>query len=357
MWNHARELAGHGHAVSLIGFGAPPEEVAGVQVSALRDWKHAPTAASRGIFLLWSGVRMTLLFSTLMARLIRLRPGSILVQNPPSFPTLAASWIAAKAVGARLIVDWHNYGFTILGLRLGRSHFMVKLARWYEFAAGRRADGHLCVSEAMREDLKKRAGIEARTLYDRPVAAPRAEKRGVGMVVVCPLGWTEDDDVALLLDGLAMIQAASPMEIYLTGDGPGRKTWKGRIEGFSRPGIVIRSGDLPEAEYRSLLRRATVGVSVHRSSSGLDLAMKVVDLFAACVPVAALDYGGTLREQIEDGVTGFLFRDAAELAGLFEQAQGRPAVLDFMRRAIEIRATETWGEAWQREAGDLFGER
>jgi len=32
--------------------------------------------------------------------------------------------------GSRLIVDWHNYGYSILALSLGKAHVLVKIARW-----------------------------------------------------------------------------------------------------------------------------------------------------------------------------------------------------------------------------------
>ncbi len=32
--------------------------------------------------------------------------------------------------GSKLIVDYHNYGHTILALSLGRKHTLVLLAKW-----------------------------------------------------------------------------------------------------------------------------------------------------------------------------------------------------------------------------------
>jgi len=233
---------------------------------------------------------------------------------------------------------------------------MVRLARWYEFAAGRLGDAHLCGSEAMRADLAAH-GITARVLYDRPkeparsIPGPAHEK----LIAVCPLGWTADDDVGLLLDALAGLpETGCAIEIHLTGDGPLRAQWMERIRSFDRPGVEIRTGYLPEGDFRGLLRRADVGVSVHRSTSGLDLAMKVVDLFAACVPVCALDYGPAIREQIDDGVTGFLVDASSQLSALLARLLADPGILVKMRRSIESRWSETWSEAWQIHAADLF---
>lgn len=37
------------------------------------------------------------------------RPTWVLVQNPPSIPTLLVAWIVCRLRGASLIVDWHNF--------------------------------------------------------------------------------------------------------------------------------------------------------------------------------------------------------------------------------------------------------
>ena len=62
-------------------------------------------------------------------------------------------WIAARIRGAFFIVDWHNFGYSMLVPRLGSSHWVVRMARIWERWLGRRADAHFCVSSAMREVL------------------------------------------------------------------------------------------------------------------------------------------------------------------------------------------------------------
>ena len=46
------------------------------------------------------------------------RPDFYLVQNPPSIPTLIVVWLVARIQRARFIIDWHNFGFTIMSLSL-----------------------------------------------------------------------------------------------------------------------------------------------------------------------------------------------------------------------------------------------
>jgi len=93
-------------------------------------------------------------------------PRVILVQTPPAIPTLAAAACAARGAcccgrrpRARLVVDWHNMGFTVLGLGL-RARYgprglacaapLLRLAAAYERRVAALADGHLCVTNAMR---------------------------------------------------------------------------------------------------------------------------------------------------------------------------------------------------------------
>jgi beta-1,4-mannosyltransferase len=352
MLNHARELAANGFAVVLIGYRGREFEVpAGVRVVGLEGGRSAAPGASGIRFMMHAGLRMGWLCIDLFRVLVRERPRSILLQNPPSFPTLTAAALAARCVGASVTVDWHNYGFSLLALRLGEAHWLVRAARWYEFRAGRLAARHLCVSCAMRDDLMRR-GIRAEVLYDRPQIAGDKIASGTGtdtFVAVCPAGWTSDEDIDLLLEALESIQG-SALTVYITGDGPTRKGLAPRLAALRLKGVLTDTGFLPEAEYWNLIRRADLGLSLHRSSSGLDLAMKVVDLFSADVPVCALDYGGSIREQIVDGVTGFLFRTARELAALLMRLRGDRSALDGMRGRVRERWAVSWSEEWKRVA-------
>lgn len=84
----------------------------------------------------------------------------LLVQNPPAIPTLFVCWLYCKVWRAKFIIDWHNYGYTILSLSVGPSHFLVKLSRIIEKYFGQLAELNLCVTKAMKEDLKIRWNIK-----------------------------------------------------------------------------------------------------------------------------------------------------------------------------------------------------
>jgi beta-1,4-mannosyltransferase len=42
----------------------------------------------------------------------------ILVQNPPSIPNLFAIWMTSFLASYKIYIDFHNYGYTLLSLRI-----------------------------------------------------------------------------------------------------------------------------------------------------------------------------------------------------------------------------------------------
>uniref|UniRef100_A0A0W0F9V1 Chitobiosyldiphosphodolichol beta-mannosyltransferase n=1 Tax=Moniliophthora roreri TaxID=221103 RepID=A0A0W0F9V1_MONRR len=97
-------------------------------------------------------------------------PEYIMVQNPPSIPTLALVALVGRIRGSKVIIDWHNLGYSILQLKLSKKHPYVKLAKWFEVTFGRQAFAHLFVTNAMRERLTKEWDLkgEKLVLHDRP---------------------------------------------------------------------------------------------------------------------------------------------------------------------------------------------
>lgn len=53
-----------------------------------------------------------------------------LSQNPPGLPAIAVCWFVGCLCGSKLVIDWHNYGYSIMGLVHGPSHGLVVLAKW-----------------------------------------------------------------------------------------------------------------------------------------------------------------------------------------------------------------------------------
>ena len=175
----------------------------------------------------------------------------------------------------------------------------------------------------------------------RPLEPPRARRRGPAfwgasapsgderewLIVVSPTSWTADEDFDLLLDaaghwttraatrpgGIATSNAfsSSPAAVARCASGSSINSTP-----CGSDALTISTVWMEPDEYPALVAAADVGLCLHRSASGLDLPMKVMDFFGAGVPVCALDYGPCLAEAVRDGDNGLTFTDAPQLARL-----------------------------------------
>jgi beta-1,4-mannosyltransferase len=325
-------------------------------------------------------------------------PDIVLVQNPPAIPTLLSALVVARLRAARLVIDWHNFAYTVLALRFGAQHLIVRLAQWYERTLGRHADAHFCVSRAMQAELAQHWGISnAIVLYDQPaeyfaptplqvrhelfqrlqdvlacpavLSGPETAERPA--IIVSATSWTADEDFALLLEAVqqcdAMIHSrehASPgrpfphLLFLITGQGPWRAHYETQMARLALHKIHLRTLWLAAEDYPLLLGAADLGLCLHRSSSGLDLPMKLADMFGAGLPVCALDYGPCLTEQIQHGDNGLLFSTSAELASqLYDLLQGFPdhtPGLDRLRQNVRRRSCQRWSDGWRETAQQVF---
>jgi beta-1,4-mannosyltransferase len=62
---------------------------------------------------------------------------TILMQNPPTIPVMAIVWLVSRIYCAKMVIDWHNYGYTILQLRLSSDSVLVCIAKKIERIFGR----------------------------------------------------------------------------------------------------------------------------------------------------------------------------------------------------------------------------
>jgi len=77
--------------------------------------------------------------------------------------------LAAAVTRSALVVDHHNFGYSLLALKLGRRHPLVLLYATLEKYCGRHALGGFCVTEAMKEFLAG-WGVSAIALHDKPAS-------------------------------------------------------------------------------------------------------------------------------------------------------------------------------------------
>lgn len=390
---HAQALAAHGVDVDLVGFVGTPlprgitdearitvHRITPPRLRIRRDLTGSSYAAA-GLF---DAARVSFRLWRTLTRLRR--PDLVLVQNPPAFPTLAVSWFSLRHRGARFVIDWHNIGYTLLQLRMGQWHPAVRLARWYERRDARRVDANLCVSRGLAAFLESRFGVKrTQVLYDRPaspfVPIERAERERfrqallarlgihaatVGFIV-CPTSWTEDEDFDVAIEAVMQLEERirgweagrsgrrfPDLVILVTGDGARRAEFERRFAGLPARRIQLRARFLEPDDYPRVVGSADLGLCLHRSSSGLDIPMKIADLFGAGVPVCAIDYGACLAERVRHGDNGLLFSTGRQLADvlfdLFETFPVDQTMLDRLRAGARKSARPTWEEGWVREA-------
>ena len=437
----------------------------------------------------------TQLLQLLALMLIRLpRPRFVLLQTPPCAPSFTVCRLVSFLRGATFIIDWHNFAYTLMGLKLGETHFLVRLAKRYERVACAGAHKHICVTSAMREWLREEWNVEnATVLHDKPPAffqpgisaheahdlflrlepildasdarhpddlktrdafcfgddheGPDVEKKkdvtaastpittrfpdrdviGAGSdaelvsprwrarsdrpcVLVSSTSWTPDEDFGVLLAALEAYDAAATREIasrtafdagkrkggkgrgfrtstggplpnllvIVTGKGPQRSMYERRMRDARLAHVCVRTAWVESEDYPKVLSAADLGVCLHTSSSGLDLPMKVVDMFGAGLPVLAARYD-TIHELVASGEedptdgrrggknkngkrkrNGALFSDAEELAAALTRllrGWGEGAIeLDELRAGAEVAAETRWAEHWEKHAAPLFRE-
>ncbi|PIA14017.1 hypothetical protein COEREDRAFT_47764 [Coemansia reversa NRRL 1564] len=386
MQYHALSLASAGHYVDLIGYAGtrPMEDVILAERIALRHVQvpELLLSAPRSLFILTAPLKA--IYQTLLLIWVLLffiaRPDCILVQNPPAIPTLFVARVSAWITGARLIIDWHNYGYTLLGMKLGPTHPIVCAAKCFERFFGRHAYAHLCVTDAMAVDLKDNWNISGKlvVLHDKaprhfrhldsseihkasnigndPQLAELAQSSALGladchvdkqqgckslltcrgadgtvtmhpnrpMLVVSSTSWTADEDFSILLHALEIYDCAyssaqkgesklPSLVMVITGKGPLREHYETKIAQLRLRAVRIVTAWLTAEDYPLLLGSADLGISLHTSSSGLDLPMKVVDMLGCGTPVCAYRFS-SIGELVTES-NGLVFDSAEELAG------------------------------------------
>ncbi|HUP50590.1 MAG TPA: glycosyltransferase [Thermoanaerobaculia bacterium] len=364
MQRQAASLARAGWVVEMIGFGEWEQEGVAVRRIASFDRLRGRRLLT---FVSMAAMRQAALVVALGWALLRTpRPSVILAAIPPALPTLPLLLIAARRWRARLILDWHNLTGAMLSLRPG-GRLLAGVARRLETRLARHASAHLAVSQEMAGYLSANGLAPVTILPDRAPAAfrPAETLRPDAPTVIAPTGWSADEavemlpEVATLLDRrLAGRDAGVQISLLITGKGERRAAIEAQLSGLRLQRVAVHTAWLPNDQYRQRLRASVLGLSFHRSASGLDLPMKIAEMLGSGVPVCAFDFGAVLREQMRPGEEGCLFSTPAELAALLDDLLGTwpetPAI-DRMAAALRNRPFVAWEEQWDDTAAPLFG--
>lgn len=308
----------------------------------------------------------------------------ILIQNPPSIPLLLVVILFIKlfSKNTKLIIDWHNLNYSILNLRYDNlNHPMVKLVRFYEHFFGGFADLHFTVTEKMKQYLKQEFKIRKKivTLYDRPDIQfspleiskhdlmaqfdifddiPNIENY---KILVSSTSFTPDEDFNLLLSALKKYEKLPNVPLIaliITGKGPLKQQFLAAVsESKFSSKIVIKSVWLPSEDYPKLLSVADLGISLHTSSSGIDLPMKIVDMFGCGIPVVSLNFPA-IDELVVDGSNGFVCKDSSspedEICRLLVQSFTDELLYNTIKMGAMAETKLRWQENWNQKLGKIF---
>lgn len=399
---HCISLAEEGYHVNVIGYrGAKPKKQMlnnnNITISYLPPVPdlhiYLPRILAYIFKVIWQSIS---LFCYL---LLKRRSHYVFVQTPPAIPVFAISWLYCLLVAGSLVIDWHNYAYSLMALTLGENSLIVRVSYWFEFYFGQKARYNLCVTNAMRQDLIERWGIVSKVLHDRapsefrratldethnlitrlsqryPVLGgaaystqfTRLKEDGTvelradrPALLISSTSWTEDEDFNILLSALIDYDKSDrndipPLICAITGRGPLKDYYIGIIQATTWKKVSIITPWLEEGDYPTLLGSADLGVSLHTSSSGLDLPMKVVDMFGCGLPVLAHDFK-CVGELVRHGENGLVFSDASQLSSMLIDWFSRfpnNRHEKFEKGIAEFQSIR-WHQAWVEKCKPIF---
>lgn len=321
------------------------------------------------------------------------QPGAFMfVQNPPSIPTLAIASLVCFLRNTALVIDWHNFGYSILALKLGPTHPLVRISEAFEKFFAKFATHHITVTNAMARVLKKDYGVTAQALHDRPASFFRpitASERSAFLtrlpetspyandltspssksprkLIVSSTSWTADEDFSILLSALVSYssRAATNRKLprllaIITGKGPQKDHYLAQIDKLTKEkkleNVDIKTAWLTPQDYALLLASAHLGISLHTSSSGVDLPMKVVDMFGAGLPVVGWGEFEAWPELVKEDVNGKGFGSAEQLSEQLVDLFGNKAdVLEKLKKGAVEESKFRWDEEWDGVGKSIF---
>ncbi|KAK7870720.1 hypothetical protein R5R35_009872 [Gryllus longicercus] len=411
MQYHSLSLANEGFIVDLIGYSGSEliRELQEHPNVTLRYVPSCPDFQSKFPRLFGYVLKVLWQILSLMTVLFcKRRSDYLLVQNPPAIPTLAVCWIYCVLMRSKYIIDWHNYAYTILALSVGNESILVKFSKWFEGWFGRRANANLCVTKALKMDLEQNHRIIATTLYDRPpdcfhpvplqtshnlfkklsekyeifgssdetktafteiktdgVISLREDRPGL---LVSSTSWTEDEDFNILLSALQLYEemcqtsacALPPLICVITGKGPLKQYYCELIDNAQWKNVKVVTPWLHPSDYPQLLASADLGVCLHMSSSGLDLPMKVADMFGCGLPVCAHTFK-CLNELIQHEKNSYVFSTSDELSSQiqswfkdFPNNSSQKEICHYFKEELAKYRSLRWHENWKLSTSSLF---
>lgn len=201
--------------------------------------------------------------------------------------------------------------------------FRYRLSRRVETGVFRKADAVTVICEGLRSEVVARGvaaekvavipnGVDLERFSPRPPAPEALDRHGLrGRTVLGFLGsFYHYEGLALLLDAFArLLESAPETRLLLVGGGDEEAQLRGRAKALGLGPAVIFTGSVPPDQVLDLYSVVDVLVYPRRSMRLTDLVtpLKPLEAMAMGKVVVASDVGG-LKELIQDGETGWLFR-------------------------------------------------
>lgn len=390
MCYHARSFSEQGWDVELCGF---------LQEDPCKDILEDPHIAIHVIpelellknmksYLLKVVLKVLHQFYSMINLVWRLRKCDyVIMQNPPSIPILPMLVVFKAFTGAVLIIDWHNFGYTLVELRYKTFYHPVVLISFLsEFLFGRAADYHLTVTSAMKNYLVNKWQFDEKyvtVLYDRPgdqfyplkpedrIAALQEDyiKKYIpegfditkgDSIFVTSTSFSADEDLSMLIDVLNTYENSQEkfdselprILLFITGKGPLKHKYVGQVRDHKWKKVKIEFLWLSAQDYPKLLRVCDFAVSLHSSSSGLDLPMKILDMFGSGIPVIALDYP-VLGELVKHNINGWKFSDIRELKEALILGVKDKDEKARLKKSVLQESKYRWRQSWSKAINEL----
>jgi beta-1,4-mannosyltransferase len=189
--------------------------------------------------------------------------------------------------------------------------------------------------------------LESRLIKEGHLRRPFAD---YDHIIVSSTSWTKDENFSLVLDSCPKWSTALGTQkalLFITGKGELRDQFVADFKKIELHNIDLSTAWLSPGDYPLILACATAGISVHTSTSGLDLPMKAVDMLGSECPVLALHFPALDELLGSDG--GLTFTTSQELADCLISVTCGPSATETVARFQKFASQwrkQTWKSEW-----------